>query len=227
MKLERTKNATRNVAWGIIEKIVTLVLGFATRTVLIYALGTEYLGLNSLFTSILSVLSISELGFGTAIAFSMYRPIAEDDNETLCALLNVYRKIYRVVGSIILIVGLAIIPFLPRLISGTYPADVNLYVLYFIYLFNTVISYFMYAYKAVLFSAHQRNDLTSKRSAVIQSVGNILRIVLLLLFKNYYIYALVLPLITLVTNLANAYLATKMFPNAKHFKSQILMKISV
>lgn len=80
--IERTKNATRNIIWGTIEKIVTILMPFICRTVFIKVLGSEYLGLNSLFSSILQVLSISELGIGTAIVFSMYKPIAEDDNET-------------------------------------------------------------------------------------------------------------------------------------------------
>ena len=88
MKIERTKNAARNIVWGVIEKIITLLIPFLTRTILIKVLGSEYLGLNSLFTSVLQVLSISELGFGSAIVFSMYKPIAEDNKEVLCALLN-------------------------------------------------------------------------------------------------------------------------------------------
>ena len=83
MNIERTKNATRNIIWGVIEKIITLLLPFLTRTVLIKVLGSEYLGLNSLFTSVLQVLSISELGFGSAIVFSMYKPIADDNKEYL------------------------------------------------------------------------------------------------------------------------------------------------
>ena len=147
MKIERTKNATRNIIWGIIEKIVTILMPFICRTVFIKVLGSEYLGLNSLFSSILQVLSISELGIGTAIVFSMYKPISEDDEDTLCALLNVYKKVYQVIGTIILLVGLSIIPILPKLISGTYPSEVNIYALYLIYLFNTVIGYFLFAYK--------------------------------------------------------------------------------
>lgn len=213
MKIERTKNASRNIVWGVIEKIGAILLPFITRSVMIKELGAEYLGLSSLFTSILSVLSISELGFGTAIVFSMYKPIAEDDNETLCALLNVYRKIYNVIGSIILVCGLVVAPFLPKLVSGEHPADVNIYILYVIYLFNTVISYYLFAYKAALFNAFQRNDLASKRSAVINLISNILKIVVLIMFHNYYVYVIIIPLTTIATNLVNAYLANKMFPN--------------
>ncbi len=213
MKIERTKNASRNIMWGIIEKIIMLLLPFFTRTVLIKTLGVDYLGLNSLFTSILSVLSISELGVGTAIVFSMYKPIAEDDQDTLCALLNTYRRVYNVIGCIILVAGLGVLPFLPKLINGSYPSDINLYLLYLIYLLNTVISYFLFAYKAALFSAHQRNDLISKRAAMVSLCKSVLEVVLLLVARNYYVYVIVLPLSTIVTNLVNAYLAKKLFPD--------------
>lgn len=212
-KIERTKNATRNIIWGIIEKIVTILMPFICRTVFIKVLGSEYLGLNSLFSSILQVLSISELGIGTAIVFSMYKPIAEDDGDTLCALLNVYKKVYQVIGTVILVVGLAILPILPRLISGSYPDEVNIYALYLIYLLNTVIGYYLFAYKQALFSAYQRNDLLSKRTTVVNFLSNSVQIALLLFTHNYYVYLLVMPAATIVTNLANAYLANKTYPN--------------
>lgn len=215
MKIERTRNASRNIIWGIFERMIGVLLPFITRTILIKVLGAEYLGLNSLFTSILQVLSISELGIGTAIVFSMYRPIAEDDNETLCALLNMYRKIYSAIGLIILFAGMAILPFLPRLISGECPAGINVYILYFVYLFNTVISYFLYAYKQAIFSAYQRNDLISKRTAIVSFGSNLLQIGVLLTLKNYYAYVLIIPLATIGTNILNAILANKMFPELK------------
>ena len=213
MRIERTKNASRNIVWGVVEKIITLLLPFITRTVLIKILGAEYLGLNSLFTSILSVLSISELGFGAAIVFSMYKPIAEDNTETICALINLYRKVYNVIGSIILICGLFITPLIPRLIDGECPEDINVYLLYLIYLFNTVISYYLFAYKVALFNAYQRNDLVSKRNVVINMFGEVLKIVTLMTLRSYYVYVIIIPLVTIINNLVNAYLAKKMFPD--------------
>lgn len=232
MKINRTKNASRNIIWGFIEKIASVLLPFVTRSVLIHTLGAEYLGLSSLFVSILSVLSISELGFGSAIVFSMYKPIAEDDNETLCALLNIYRKVYHWIGTIILVIGLILTPFIPKLINGDVPGDINIFILYFVYLLNTVISYYLYAYKAALFSAHQRNDLSSKTMATVNLISNILKIVVLLVFKNYYVYVLVIPLATIITNFANAYLAKKYYPNiickgdiSKEVKDEIKKRI--
>ncbi len=215
MKIERTKNATRNIIWGVTEKIITILLPFTTRTILIKVLGAEYLGLNSLFTSILQVLSISELGISSAIVFSMYKPIAEDNNELLSALLNLYRKVYVIIGTVILTAGLAIMPFLPRLIAGENDTNVNIYVLYLVYLSNTVLSYFLFAYKQALFSAYQRNDLISKRSALVSFISNGLQIALLLIFKNYYLYVIIIPVATIITNILNALLAKKMYPNVK------------
>lgn len=215
MKIERTKNAMRNILWGTIQKLVTIIIPFVTRTVLIKVLGTEYLGLSSLFTSILQVLSISELGISSAIVFSMYKPIAEENNVLLCALLKLYRKVYYIVGTVILVIGILVIPFIPRLIAGESPSNVNIYVLYFIYLSNTVVSYYLFAYKQALFSAYQREDLISKRNAVISIVSGILQIVLLLTLRNYYVYIIVVPISTIITNIANAILASNLYPDVR------------
>ena len=213
MKINRTKNAVRNAAWGMVSKVTSMLLPFFCRTIFIKYLGSEYLGLNSLFTSILSVLSITELGFGSAVVFSMYRPIAEDDKATIRALLNVYRKIYRVVGTIILIAGLAVTPFLHYFIKGDPPSDINVYVLYLIYLANTVMSYFLYSYKASLFSAHHRTDVSSKREALLSFGSNIVQILTMIFIRNYYAYVIVVPLTTIASNIWNAVLAKKMYPD--------------
>lgn len=104
--MSRVKNASRNIVWGVLNKIVVLLLPFITRTVMIYTLGMEYVGLSSLFTSILQVLSFAELGIGSALVFSMYEPMAENDDKKICALLNLYKKTYRIIGVIILVAGL-------------------------------------------------------------------------------------------------------------------------
>ena len=166
MQIERTKNAVKNSFSGLIFRVVCLLFPFAIRTILIKKLGIEYAGLGSLFTSLLQVLSLSELGFSTVVAFAMYKPVAEDDKPLVCALLGLIRKVYYIVGAVILIVGLAITLFLPKLIKGDAPADINLYLLYFIYLFNTVVSYFVFAYKSVLLSAFQRTDIESNIMSV-------------------------------------------------------------
>ena len=106
MKLARSQNAVRNMRMGLISKIVNMLLPFLVRAVFIRTLGAEYLGVNGLFSSVLSVLSLAELGFGSAIVFNMYKAIAEDDEAAINALLYFYRKVYRCVGAIILGLGL-------------------------------------------------------------------------------------------------------------------------
>ena len=119
---------------------MTLCLPFLVQTILIQKIGIEYAGLNGLFVSILHILNLTELGFSEAVVHSMYKPIAEDDKESICALLCFYKKVYFVIGLVILGSGMLLLPFLPKLIHGTYPADVNLYALYLIYLLNTTVS---------------------------------------------------------------------------------------
>ena len=126
MSNSRIQNAKRNMAVGFINKIVTIISPFLVRTVLIYTLSVEYVGISGLFTSILQMLSMADLGFASAIVYSMYKPIAEGDNETVCALINFYKKIYRVIGGVIFAFGIALLPFLSKMISGDYPADIDL-----------------------------------------------------------------------------------------------------
>ncbi len=104
-KIERTKNATRNIIFGVLLKIYQLVVPFFIRTVMIYFMGVQYLGLSSLFSSVLQVLNLAELGVGGAMVFSMYKPIAEDDGKTICALMRLYKIYYRVIGLVIAVIG--------------------------------------------------------------------------------------------------------------------------
>ena len=121
MEMNRSRNATRNIIFGVILKIYQLVLPFAMRTIIMYELGVKYLGLNSLFTSILQVLNLAELGVGSAMVFSMYKPIAQEDSKTICVLMKLYKIYYRVIGLVVLAAGLVLLPFIPKLIAGDVP----------------------------------------------------------------------------------------------------------
>lgn len=211
----RTQNAERNIVFAFLNKMVSLVLPFVTRTIVIYVLGAQVLGLNNLFTSVLSFLSLAELGLGTAIVHSMYKPIAEDDKTTICALLAYYRSLYRIIGMTILIIGTLLLPFLPHLIRGSAPEGINIYIVFYIYLLNTVLSYFLVGYKQCLLAAHQRSDITSKISIVANFVMRIAQIVILCIVQDYYVYAF-LPIISTVTiNVLNALITNKMYPEYK------------
>jgi O-antigen/teichoic acid export membrane protein len=215
MKLERSKNTKRNIKAGLISKIVSLLCPFAVRTVLIKMLGAEFLGVNSLFSSILSVLSLTELGFGSAIVFNMYKAIAEDDDETINALLYFYKKVYLCIGCIILMLGVALIPFLDYLISGSYPDGIKPVIVYLIYLINTVISYFMYAYLSSLLNAFQRDDVLSVIGTFVNIATYTVQIIILMCLKNYYLYLSVSLVSTVLTNVVQAYATRKLFPKYK------------
>lgn len=209
MKIEKTKNASRNIVFGVFLKLYQILFPFVMRTVMMYTIGVQYLGLNSLFTSILQVLNLAELGVGSAMVFSMYKPIAEDDSTTICALMKLYKIYYRVIGGIILVIGLVLTPFIPRLISGTIPADMNVYILYLLNLFATVMTYWLFAYRNSILQAHQRNDVASKVTLGTDTVKYILQIVALVFLHNYYYFVIVLFLTQILNNIFTAIAAKK------------------
>ena len=197
----RTKNTSRNILAGLWNRFSTILLSFINRTIIIYVLGAEFSGLNSLFTSILGVLSIAELGIDVAIVQSMYKPIAEGDKKRICELLTLYKKSYNIVGAVILGIGLALIPFIPYLINDEIPASVNLYILYILYLINSVMSYLLYAYRESLLYAHQREDVSQMFRSVTLIGKNVAQAVVLLLFKQYYAYMAIEIVFTVLNNL--------------------------
>ena len=215
MRIERTKNAAKNITFGVILKIYQIIVPFLMRTVMIYFLGVEYLGLNSLFTSILQVLNLAELGVGSAMIFSMYKPIANDDSETICALMKLYKIYYRIIGLVVFVIGIAICPFIPYLIKSDLPEGMNVYVLYILNLMTTVFSYWLFAYKNSLLHAHQRNDVISKVTLIINTIQYIIQLIVLVTIRDYYWYVMIGLLAQILINISTAYVANKMFPNYK------------
>ena len=215
MKDSRTVNSSRNIVFGFINRIINMGFPFIIRSAIIHELGIQYLGLNSLFTSILGVLNLAELGIGSALTFSMYEPAEKGNKGELCALLNYYRRCYRIIGIVIGACGLLIMPFLPKLINGTYPEDISLYVLFTIYLFNTVISYFMFAYKGALLTAYQRTDIKSNIASVLQVIMFAAQYIVLLVFRNYYLYIIITPIITILTNVITSIVVDRFNPDIK------------
>ena len=229
----RTKNAFRNMRWGLLKIIVIQLLPFVIRTVMINTLGVEYLGLNSIFTSIISMLHLGELGFGSAFLYALYKPIAEENHEEVCRLLSFYRKIYRIIGTVIFLIGLTLVPFLHIIISKDCPPDVNLYVLYLIILGDTAASYLFAAYKQSLLLAHQRADIESKISILLNAFLYTLQILLLVVFKNYYIYIVTKPLFTLLNNIIIATVTKRLYPQyvcrgdiSKETKKEMFSKVT-
>ena len=210
--MNRKKNATRNIIFGTCLKLYQIVVPFLMRTIMIYFMGVQYLGLNSLFTSVLQVLNLAELGVGSAMVYSMYKPVAEHDNNTICALMGLYRKYYRIIGMVVLAAGCVIIPFVPHLIKSDVPEGINIYVLYVMNLLATVFTYWLYAYKNSILQAYQRNDIVSKVTIITDTIKYILQIFTIVVLKNYYMYVLVLILLQIASNIITAAVVTRMYP---------------
>ena len=212
MKLARTKNAFRNTLWGAVYRLVALIGPFAVKTIIIKRLGMEYSGLNTIFNSILTVLNLANLGFSGSLVYTMYEAVAKEDNVAICAMLNFFRKVYRIIGLVILGMGVAVMPFLPQLVGEGVPADANLYVMFAMYLAATVMDYLLFGYVNAIFSAYQREDTRLKIMTVRYIIQYALQIVILAVFANYYLYLITLPLMVIPNSLANYYAAKKQYP---------------
>ena len=215
MAESRIKNTKRNIVTGLIQQIINIVLPFIVRTMVLYILGEQYQGLNGLFNSVLSVLNLSEFGFSSAVIFILYKPISEENTDLICAIMAYLKKIYHIVGGVILIIGLSLMPFLKYLINGSSPEDVNIYILYTIYLSNSAISYFLFAYKIALITAMQRKDIINVITLVIKTTMQLSQIAVLIVFQSYYCFIILLPIFTVINNLLTEYVSRRIFPEIK------------
>lgn len=212
MKIDRTKRAAKNIYAGIFLKVFQMLVPFAMRTIMIYCMGVQYLGLTSLFTSVLQVLNLAELGVGTAMVFSMYKPIAEDDTDTICALMRLYRIYYRIIGTVIAVFGVAVTPVIPYLITGDVPAELNIYILYLMNLGATVLTYWLFAYKNCILTAYQRTDVTSLVTLLTNVIQYGIQIFIVVVIKNYYLYVWAIILTQVLNNLIVAGIVKKQYP---------------
>lgn len=186
----RIKNSLNNIIFGLGSQLISTVLAFIVRTMFIRILGSEYLGVNGLFSNVLSLLSLANLGFGTAIVYSLYKPIKEDNKQEIKAYMNIYSKVYKVIGIFIFIIGILLIPFIPYIIKGEVNIKENLNLIYILFLIDTSVSYF-YSYKQSLLIANQQNYVISKIHSMCIILTNIVQCIFLILFKEYMIVLLI------------------------------------
>lgn len=208
----RTSKTIINSFLGLCNKMINIFSPFLIRTAIIYSLSIEYVGLNSLFSSILQILNLAELGISSAVVYCMYKPMAEQDVDLINAILNYMKKIYYIIGVIVASIGLILIPVVPHLINGSIPNDLNVIILYLIYLLNTVLSYFFYAYRATLFNADQKAGVLSYINTYIILIQSIVQIIILIFLKNYYLYLCVLPIFTIINNFWIKIATDKQYP---------------
>lgn len=209
----RAERSIRNVLVGWLMQVLIIAGGFISRTVFISVLNEEYLGLSGLFTNILTVLSLAELGVGTAITFSLYRPIAEKDEATILSLMNFYRKFYKAVGCFVLIAGTLVAPFLPFFIKEL-PDIQNIYFIYVLYVVNTGVSYF-FSYKAAFINANQEYFITSLNHGICYITLISVQMTVLLISRNFIAYLLVQIAATLTENVIISHIANKRYPFLK------------
>ena len=216
----RTNKSMKNIIYGIIEKVVILLLTFVRRKLFIMYIGVEFLGINGLFTEILGMLSMADLGLGTAMAYSFYKPLAEKENKKISALITFYKKLYNYIALAVAIIGVAFVPFL-KYIVNTDKNIPHLTLYYLIFLSNTVVSY-LFVYKSSIISADQKGYLISSYSVWVNVGKLVVQTIFLVLTKNYVVYILMDVIGTIVNNFIISYNANKYYPYIK--KKEILDK---
>ncbi len=219
----RLNNSIKNLASGLASRFLIVILGLVVRTVFIRALGNEYLGVNGLYTNILSMLSLAELGFGTAIVYSMYKPLAQKDYSKLASLMTLYKKFYRVIGLIILAIGLAIVPFLDNIIKD--PPDIPYLTFYYLlFLLNSVLSYLFFAFRRSILVADQKEHVCSNYHMVFNITKTVVQMIVLLVLKNFTAYLIVQLGTTVLENLTIARYSKKHYPEVVSGKGEPLSK---
>lgn len=211
----RTKNSIRNAMWGLITKVVSLSFTFLSRTYIIHTIGAAYVGVGGLFTSILTILNMSELGFSSAIVYLMYKPLSENDTDKINSLLELIKRIYWIVTGMITFAGLCFVPLLDIIVKNDTGVEINLKLLYFIYLFDIVSSYIGIAYRGTLFTAHQRQDVISKIECLFMVVRCAVQLAVLVGTQNYYLYILTMACFVLPKNFVIYLYSQKKYPQFK------------
>lgn len=219
----RTEYSARNTTVAMIARVIAILLGFCTRVVFTHTLSEEYVGINGLFTDILNVLALSELGIGTAITYALYKPVAEKDVEKQKSLMQLYRKLYRVVALVVLAAGLLVVPFLDVLIKNQTQVE-YITLLYLMYLANSVLSYLL-IYKKTLIDAHQLSYIGVVYHTVFLILQNVLQMVVLITTKNFVLFLALLVACTLLNNIALSRRANRMYPYLKDKKIVPLTKV--
>lgn len=230
--MQRTKRSFINVSIAVITNFIILFTAFAVQRTLVYTMGGDYNGINSLFSNIVSMMSLADLGIGTAIIYHMYRPVAEDDHDRINSLLDFYKKCYLGISGIIVLIGIAISFFLPAL-AGDADIHDNLYLIFALYLVDCLCSYFLACKKSLLY-ASQMNYMADLIHFGIYAIQNAAQIFVLLTFHNFLLFLIVKSLGKCVANMILSvyighkypYTRTKQVkPLEKETKQDIFLKV--
>lgn len=211
----RVTNSIYNFTTSIGGQFITVLMNFIVRTVFIHTLGRSYLGINGLFSNILSMLSLTELGLGSAILFKLYDPIAKRDEHRIALLMKFYKTAYRVIGIAVATLGIGLIPFLPVLIKNydsLAALNINAVLIFTLFVFRSVSSYLFFSFKSGIIKAHQKEYVINLVSYAFTIAAGILRIIFLLLIPNFFIYILISIVQSIGQNIVCAIIADRMYP---------------
>ncbi|MCR5558710.1 MAG: polysaccharide biosynthesis protein [Butyrivibrio sp.] len=220
----RVKSAKRNIAFGYVGQIATAIMSFILRNVFIHYLSENLLGINTTYTNVLAILNMAELGIGTALNFSLYEPVARGDREKIKSYMQLYRKAYYVIACVVAVIGLALVPFLKYLAKNPGEMtvrDMTLY--YFIFLFNTVSSYFV-AYKYSLINAEQKNYIQTDIITITKIFTVAFQIIVVVITKNFYLFLLTDAVIQLIQKIFVSRLLDNMYPYLREKDVKPLLK---
>lgn len=221
--MTRTENSTKNMITGLINQLLILIFRFVTRTVFIYCLGEEFLGINGLFSNILSLLSLADLGIGTALVYSLYEPIANKDEKRQTIIIQYLKKVYFCIGLVIIAIALLLMPFLKFIIKEDVNF-INLNIVFLMYVFQTASTYLFFASNTEFLGANQKNYVSNKISNVITIISNIAQICVLVIFKNFYIYLATIILFGIIQSALISVKARKMYPFIRNKSDYTLSK---
>lgn len=189
----RMEHVSKNFIWSAANSAAVTIFPFIIRTLLIHNIGMEYCGVSSLFTSVFQVLNLADFGIENALLSYLYYPVATGDNGTVCYLFQLLKKIYAIIGIVILTLGCILMPFIPYLVKGKeYPAGLNLYFIYVVYLINSCLPYLTFGYRITVLRVNQRVDLIAIAGVVSSTLMYGLQIVSLTICRNYYLYSILL-----------------------------------
>ena len=218
----RFLNSLRNSALAFAGQIVAILMGFAVRWLFVHKLGQDYLGVNSVMESMLMILSMTELGIGTSVAFALYAPVAKNDEKRIGSLMGFYRKTYHAIGIGTAIVGPVLLPFMRFFVKdAAFISDINL--IYILFLANTVLSYF-FAYKRTLLTAYQQSYVNSVSEDLFAVLKYILQGIALVVFKSYIGYIVINVVCAAATNIVISVICDKKYPFVKKYKKEKLTK---
>lgn len=209
--MTRSENSIKNIVVGCSNRLVGIFLPFIMRTIIIRYLGEEYLGLNGLYSSILQVLNLAELGFSNAISANLYKPIADGDKNTVVALICFFKKIYRLIGCVIIVAGLIMLLFLDYLINDVPPRGINIYLFFSLYIAQTAFSYFFWAYKSIIIKAHQRSDITEAVGTTVKIFIFIAQYIAIVVYKSIILYVIMNVVCVVMNNVICNYIANKKY----------------